>query len=126
VTLSELWAAITPWMQVLSVVGAIVQCLGVWALWSLTKKFVTREDCTACREKLEARIKTQEDSAGELHHAVAQAAPKEALASVDKADETLKGEIKALVATIQGLKDQQYGLSRQVGLLMQHHLGGNR
>jgi len=124
--LVDIGNALGPWLQVLSVIGAVVQCLGTVAMWMLIKKFVTREDCEACREKLEKRLKSQEDTSGELHQAVSQAAPKDALAVVDKADETLRGEIKALVAMIQGLKEQQHALSRQVGLLMQHHLGGNR
>ncbi len=135
--LADIGNALGPWLQVLSVIGAVVQCLGTVALWVLIKKFVTREDCEACREKLEKRLKSQEDTSGELHQAVSQAAPKDALAVVDKADEVLRGEIKTLMALveglkeqqaamIQGLKEQQQATSRQVNLLMQHHLGGNR
>lgn len=134
-TLQELWNAFTPWLQLLSVVGAVVQCLGVWVLWSLTRKFVTREDCTgsrtACQKAMAEgmkeqaeRLKVQEASSGELHQAVAQAAPKDKLAEVDKADEALRGDIKALVATVNGLKEQQGALAHQVSLLMRHHLAG--
>ncbi len=128
--LAEIGNSLGPWLQVLSVLGAVVQCVGTIVLWMLVRKFVTREDCsqcrTDCRKQVDARLGKQEASSGELQQAVSQAAPKDALAVVDKADETLRGEIKALVAMIQGLKEQQHALSRQVGLLMQHHLGGNR
>lgn len=128
--IAELGNSIGPWLQVLSVLGAVVQCVGTIILWMLVRKFVTREDCDQCRiecrKQVDTRLGKQEASSGELHQAVAQAAPKDELAKVDKADEALRGDIKALVATVQGLKEQQSALSRQVGLLMQHHLGGNR
>lgn len=126
----EIGNSLGPWLQVLSVLGAVVQCVGTIVLWMLVRKFMTREECEdcrkVCRKQVDERLGKQEASSGELHQAVSQAAPKDELAKVDKADEALRGDIKALVATVQGLKDQQHALSRQVGLLMQHHLGGNR
>jgi hypothetical protein len=128
--LVEIGNALGPWLQLLTILGAGASCVGNIVLWMLIRKFVTREDCKKCREtcqgEVEKRLDKQEASAGELHDKVAQTPTKEALAVVDKADEALRGDIKALVATVQGLKEQQVALSRQVGLLMQHHLGGNR
>lgn len=125
--LTDLWREIAPWLQVLSLVGAIVQCLGVWALWSLTRKFVTREDCAKCRKDCQntvgERLTKQEASAGELHDKVAQTPTKDALAVVDKADEALRGEIKALAATIQAQGEAMRAMGRQLNLLMEHHLG---
>ncbi len=124
--LVEIADALGPWLQLLSMLGAVVQCVGTIVLWMLVRKFVTREDCKACRTECQKEVGTrlgkQEASSGELHQAVAQAAPKDKLAEVDKADETLRGEIKALTAMIQGLKEQQHAMSRQVSLLMEHHL----
>ncbi len=128
--IAELGNSIGPWLQVLSVLGAVVQCVGTIVLWMLVRKFMTREECEdcrkVCRKQVDERLGKQEASSGELHQAVAQAAPKDELAKAATADEALRGDIKALVATVQGLKEQQGALSRQVGLLMQHHLGGNR
>ncbi len=118
------------WFQLLSILGGVVQFVGTIVLWMLIRKFMTRDDCEECRKdcrkQVDERLGKQEASSGEMRQAVAQAAPKDDLAKVDKADEALRGDIKALVATVQGLKEQQVALSRQVGLLMQHHLGGNR
>lgn len=126
-TLAAIAEDLGPWLQLLSMLGAVVQCVGTIVLWMLVRKFMTRQECEDCRaecqKQVHARLGRQEASSGELQQAVSQAAPKDKLAEVDKADETLRGEIKALTATIQGLKDQQHGLSRQVNLLMEHHLG---
>lgn len=124
--IGDIGNALGPWLQVLSMLGAVVQCVGTIVLWMLVRKFMTRRECEECRTECQGRMNTrlgkQEASSGELHQAVAQAAPKDKLAEVDKADETLRGEIKALTATIQGLKEQQHAMSRQVSLLMEHHL----
>ncbi|SNS05842.1 Protein of unknown function [Humidesulfovibrio mexicanus] len=124
--IADIGNALGPWLQVFSMLGAVVQCVGTIVLWMLVRKFMTREECEdcrkVCRKQVDERLGKQEASSGELHQAVSQAAPKDKLAEVDKADETLRGEIKALTAMIQGLKDQQHAMSRQVSLLMEHHL----
>lgn len=122
-TLSDLWHALVPWLQVLSLVGAVVQCLGVWALWSLTKKFVTREDCDICRQELEKRLKQQEDTSGELKSKVEYAPTKEDVVAVDKDNQGVRGDIKALAATIQAQGEAMRAMGRQLNLLMEHHLG---
>lgn len=139
--LSAIAEALGPWLQLLSMFGAVVQCVGTIVLWMLVRKFMTRKECEDCRaecqKQVNARLGKQEASSGELHQAVAQAAPKDKLAEVDKADVALRGEIQTLTAMveglkeqqaamIQGLKEQQGALARQVNLLMQHHLGGRR
>lgn len=122
-TLQELWNAAAPWLQLLSVLGAVVQCLGVWALWSLTKKFVTREDCDACHAELDKRLKKQEDRAGELKCAVSAAPTKDEVVAVDKGYGELRAAIEGLTATSQAQGDAMKGLTRQVNLLIEHHLG---
>lgn len=126
-TLADLWHALIPWLQVLSLVGALVQCLGVWALWSLTKKFVTREDCEKCRQDcknaVEVRLARQESSSGELQGKVAQAPTKDEVGAVEKAFSALRADIEALAATVQAQGEASRGLARQVNLLIQHHLG---
>lgn len=125
--LTEITNALGPWLQLLSVLGAVVQCVGTIVLWMLVKKFVTREDCAKCRKDcqgaVDERLTKQEASAGELHDKVAQTPTKDALAIVDKADETLRGEIKALAATIQAQGEAMKAMGRQLNLLMEHHLG---
>jgi hypothetical protein len=127
VNLAEIGNSLGPWLQLLSILGAVVQCVGTIVLWMLIRKFVTREDCAKCREacqgEVEKRLDKQEASAGELHDKVNQAPTKDALAVVDKADETLRGEIKALAATIQAQGEAMRGMARQLNLLMEHHLG---
>lgn len=127
-TIAEFASTANAWTVALTLLVGFVQCLVLWALWSLRKAFVTPQACAECRKgcraQVDERLGKQEANAGELHDKVAQAPTKDALASVDKADEALRGDIKALTATIQGLKEQQSRLERQVSLLMQHHLGG--
>jgi len=123
VNLTGIGDSLGPWLQLLSLVGAVVQCLGTVALWVLVKKFVTREDCKVCRDTLEARLKTQEDSAGELKHKVAYTPTKDDVAAVDKGYGALRADIEALAATVQAQGDATRGLTRQVNLLIEHHLG---
>ena len=47
-TIGDIGNALGPWLQVLSMLGAVVQCVGTFVLWMLVRKFVTREDCKAC------------------------------------------------------------------------------
>lgn len=126
-TFTEYLSTPSGWGQLVLVAVGLLNLLSLWTWWSVRKAFVTTKACqdcrAACRAQVDARLVKQEASSGELHQAVAQAAPKDELAKVDKADETLKGEIKALAATIQGLQEQQRALARQVGLLMEHHIG---
>ncbi len=125
--IAEIGNALGPWLQVLSMLGAVVQCVGTIVLWMLVRKFMTREECEdcrkVCRRQVDERLGKQEANSGELHQAVSQAAPKEDLAKVDKADEALRGEIKALAATIQAQGEAMRAMGRQLNLLMEHHLG---
>ncbi len=129
-TLAEFAATPQGWVLLLTGVIGAVQLLSLWGWWSMRKAFVTSKACaecrTACRKEVDARLGKQESSAGELHDKVSQAAPAAELAKAATADEALRGDIKALTATIEGLQEQQRALARQVGLLMQHHLGGGR
>jgi hypothetical protein len=130
VTLVEFATSANAWTFALTCLVGLVQCLVLWALWSIRKVFVTSktcEDCRkACRGQVDERLAKQESASGSLHDKVGQAAQKDELAKAATADEALRGDIKALTATIEGLKDQQRRLERQVGLLMEHHLGGSR
>jgi hypothetical protein len=130
VTFAEFASTANAWTLALTIVVGLVQCLVLWALWSLRKAFVTPKVCqecrAACRAQVDRRFDKQETTAGSLHDKVALAAGKDELAQAATADEALRGDIKALVATVNGLKEQQGALARQVGLLMQHHLGGGR
>lgn len=129
-TLIEFGSSTQAWTFALTCLVGVVQGLVLWALWSLRKAFVTPAACAACRKEcraqVDARLGRQESSSGELHDKVSQAAPAAELAKAATADEALRGDIKALTATIEGLQEQQRALARQVGLLMQHHLGGGR
>lgn len=126
-SLASIADGLGPWLQLFSMLGAVVQCVGTIVLWVLVRKFMTRQECEDCRAECQERVNTrlgkQEASSGELHQAVAQAAPKDALAVVDKADEALRGEIKALTATIQAQGEAMRAMGRQLNLLMEHHLG---
>jgi hypothetical protein len=120
--LQEIWNAAAPWLQLLSVVGAVVQCLGVWALWSLTRKFVPREECEACHAALAERLQRQEASAGELKCAVSSAPTKDEVVAMDKGYGALRAEIEGLTAMVQAQAAAMRGLTHQVNLLIQHHL----
>jgi len=128
--ITELWKESLPWLQLLSLVGAVVQCLGVWALWSLTRKFVTREDCLACRKacqkEVSERLAKQEASSGELLGKVAQAPTKDEVKAVDKDSGAMRADIEALTATVQGMGEAMKGMARQLNLLFEHHLGRPR
>lgn len=129
-TFADFASSANAWSFGLTCLVGLVQCLVLWALWSIRKVFVTAQACAKCREtcrgQVDERLARQESASGSLHDKVSQAAQKDELAKAATADETLRGDIKALAATIDGLKEQQYRLERQVGLLMQHHLGGGR
>lgn len=125
--LTEITNALGPWLQLLSVLGAVVQCVGTIVLWMLVKKFVTREDCEQCRKDckkaVDERLLKQESSSGELQGKVQQAAQKDEVSAVGKAFSELRADIEALAATVRAQGEASRGLTRQVNLLIEHHLG---
>ncbi len=126
-TLAEFAATSQAWAFGLTCLVGLVQVLVLWALWSLRKAFVTPQKCEecrqACRKEVGERLARQEANAGELHDKVAQTPTKDALAIVDKENEGVRGDIKALAATVQGQQELMKRFERQLNLLMEHHLG---
>lgn len=125
--LAEIGNSLGPWLQLLSILGAVVQCVGTIVLWMLVKKFVTREDCEKCREdcqkSVDKRLAKQESSSGELQGRVQQAAQRDEVSAVEKAFSDLRADIEALAATVRAQGEASRGLTRQVNLLIEHHLG---
>lgn len=104
----------------------LVQGLGLWIQWSLSRKFVSRSECEACHRGIDAKV-----SALLTESAVVQARSEEApsgtdLAGLETAIEAVRGDVKQLAASIAGQGELIRNLTKMTNLLFEHHMKGDR
>lgn len=106
----------------ISLLLGLVQGLVLWAIWSLRKQFVSREDCSGhCQEHTEKRqeLETRQTAL----EAAQRAMPTDRDVEIIK-DRLggIEGEIKALLASYRGQSELMLRLEKPLNLLMEHHL----
>lgn len=106
-----------------------VNLLGLWAGWSLKKKFTAREDCEARhgRDAETIRAVHKALSAMESRHAATDARldhvpATAAVHELQLAVEQLRGEVRTLKAENAGIKDILLRVENNVTLLVRGHL----
>lgn len=107
------------WWPVLVVIGNL---LGLWLMWSMSRKFMTREDCGACREKLGIRVTSLESSQCSLDNKIDRRPPLEALHEIALKQQELAGDVEALTREVAGVKELLERIEHPLNLLMEHHL----
>lgn len=100
--------------------------LGAWAMWSMTRKFVTREDCTSCSVKIVERVSNLENQRTCIDVKLDKLPQMQALHDIALRQEELAGQMEALKATIEGLRDVLRRVETPLDLMLEGHLNGKR
>ncbi|NHZ48602.1 DUF2730 family protein [Nitratidesulfovibrio liaohensis] len=115
------WAGV-----IVPLIVLVAQGLFVWFLWSLGKKFVAKADCEACHSKVDAQLVGTDARLSGMEGAMKTIpAPKDIQDLLVRLAE-LSGDLRASCARTDGLSNQINGLSRQVAMLTEHHVGQGR
>lgn len=105
-------------------IALLINVLALWIMWSLRQQFVTRKHCNSCQEKLDARVSTLEQQKTCVDIKLDNLPQMEAMHEMSLRQEQLSGEIAALKATIEGLKELLKRLERPLDLMVEGHLNG--
>ena len=97
----------------------IVTALAGWAGWSLSRKFVSTEHCGRCRDEIGKRLGGVETKVNTIPSAV-----DIGLFALEL--EKLRGELKLLNATQEGLGELLIRAERQLNLLVEGHMRTER
>ncbi len=129
----------------------VFQGLFGWLMWSLARKFVTREHCEATRAKRdEARARCDEAITNKVagvdgrvcaaHAAIADAPSSSEIedltgemrtlsikvAAQGEGLERVRGDVREVKAMVGGVRDVLVRLEKQNDLLMEHHIRGRQ
>ncbi|MFZ5427196.1 MAG: DUF2730 family protein [Thermodesulfobacteriota bacterium] len=108
------------------VLALLVNGLAVWVMWSMSRKFMTREDCARCAGNITARVETLEKQKTCVDIKLDNLPQMEALHQIALRLEELAGDQEALKATIDGLRDLLRRVEHPLNLLLEGHLNGKR
>lgn len=100
--------------------------LGAWAMWSMNRKFVTREDCTKCAVQIGERVSNLENQRTCIDVKLDKLPQMQALHDIALRQEELAGQMEALKATIEGLRDVLRRVETPLDLMLEGHLNGKR
>lgn len=107
----------------------VVNALGLWAGWSMGKKFTTRDDCTARHTKdgesfksVDKALTAAEHRQTELEARLDNLPPLDAVHGIQLSLADLRGEFRTQGAEIRGLRDILNRLENQVTLLVRGHM----
>jgi hypothetical protein len=96
------------------VVTGVSTLLG-WALWSMRKAYVTKEECDSCRTTINSRLA---DVEGELENAPSSKDMQAVMLQLSN----ISGELKAANARAEGQAELLRSVSRQVSMLNDYHV----
>jgi ABC-type phosphate transport system auxiliary subunit len=82
----------------------LVQGLFAWAVWSLTKRFVSTDSCTKCREKIGAEVAAMQSRQTALESTIRELPSKTELHELALTMKDLQGELKAMQSSVETLK----------------------
>lgn len=97
----------------------VVQGLFAWAIWSLRKEFVRKDDHSASCATLEQRLVAVEQHLDHLPTA-------EQWQQLHVAIEEMRGGHKVVLAKLEGQGEVLKRIEHPVHLLMEHHLRGDK
>jgi septal ring factor EnvC (AmiA/AmiB activator) len=98
----------------------IIQVLLAWGLWSLSKKFVSREECRECREEARNHTEHARDRLSSVEQAVAVSSAAERVTNDDLAK--IYERINAVDRQVSTLSGEMKTINRSLGLIHQHLL----
>jgi hypothetical protein len=118
----------------LSLAIVCIQAVWGWLLWSLRKQFISAEEHAESRKQIDARMDGIENKADALAHRVdmverevrALPATEKGMNDLGIAMERVRGELVGLRAEVAGQRDSMKAIERQLSLLMENELRGNR
>lgn len=106
-----------------------IQGLFAWCIWSLSKKFTTRDDCTSRHTKdgesfksVDKALTAAEHRQTELEARLDNLPPLDAVHGIRLSMAELRGEFRTQGAEIRGLRDILTRLENQVTLLVRGHM----
>ncbi|SHI60462.1 DUF2730 family protein [Halodesulfovibrio aestuarii] len=82
----------------------IVQGLFGWGLWSLSKRFVSTDDCEKCRKKLGEDVAAMKSRQTAIESSIRELPSKTELHELALTMKDLQGELKAMQASVETLK----------------------
>lgn len=91
-------------LRLIPVALVLVQGLFAWGVWSLTKRFVTNEDCKKCRKKLEGDVAAMQTRQTAIESSIRELPSKTELHELALTMKDLHGELKAMQASVETLK----------------------
>jgi hypothetical protein len=92
----------------------------------MTRKFMTRDDCAKCSGKISERVSTLEKQKTCVDIKLDNLPQIEALHAIALRQEELAGDLAALKATIDGLRDLLRRVETPLNLMLEGHLNGPR
>lgn len=91
-------------LRLIPVALMLVQGLFAWAVWSLTKRFVSTDSCTKCREKIGAEVAAMQSRQTALESTIRELPSKTELHELALTMKDLQGELKAMQSSVETLK----------------------
>lgn len=100
----------------------VVNALGLWAGWSMGKKFTTREDCASRHSIVDKASTATEHRQTEVEARLDNLPPLKAVHGIQLSMAKLRGDFRTQRAEILGLRDILTRLENQVTLLVRGHM----
>jgi len=109
-------------LRSLPVAALIIQGLFVWITWSLSRKFVTCDTCTARHADYDKHLATVVAEGQELRASLAKLATTDDLHHVAMQVQELSGGQEALRESVKSLGISIDRLDKPIQLLLEHHI----
>ena len=97
----EQWDTI---LRLIPVVLMVIQGLFAWAVWSLTKRFVTSDACEECRKKIGHEVAAMQSRQTSIESSIRELPSKTELHELALTMKDLQGELKGMQASVETLK----------------------
>lgn len=118
-----------PWDKLVNIVSLVVlvgQGVLAWIFWSMRKSFVPREHCDGHCKDADERAGKAEARMAQLETAQQSLPKAEDVGGIKDRMGHIEGELKALVATVQGQAEIMKRIELPLNQLMQFHIGRDK
>lgn len=115
---------IAEWGPTISLLVLACQLLIAWGLWSLRKQFVSQAHCDKRCKEDDASKQAMEKRQTELETAQRAMPTGKDVSAITERLGGIEGDMKAMLATMQGQAQVMNRIERPLNLLMEHHLKG--